>query len=125
MSGVAVNPQEFSRAQAFLPNVGTGIFDGDSPTEFRTKVDDLEAFTLAAKWRYENIIKNDKYRRDPRRDAAAFNQLHADIPLSKDIPIEGGGTKELYLHEFDALYRERTGKPNASTEEVLAAWRDQ
>lgn len=37
LSGVAVNPTEFKRAEAQLPNPGTGVFDGDSPTEFASK----------------------------------------------------------------------------------------
>jgi hypothetical protein len=38
LSGVAVSEPEFARIMKTLPNAGTGIFDGDSPTEFQAKM---------------------------------------------------------------------------------------
>lgn len=38
LSGVAVSEQEFARISKTLPNAGTGIADGDSPTEFQAKM---------------------------------------------------------------------------------------
>lgn len=38
LSGVAVSEQEFARIMKTLPNSGSGIFDGDSPTEFQAKM---------------------------------------------------------------------------------------
>lgn len=40
LSGVAVSEQEFARISKTLPNAGTGIADGDSPTEFMSKMDE-------------------------------------------------------------------------------------
>lgn len=40
LSGVAVAEAEFNRIMKTLPNAGTGIFDGDSPTEFKAKMDE-------------------------------------------------------------------------------------
>lgn len=37
-SGAAVTPQEAERANKYIPNAGTGITDGDSPTEFAAKL---------------------------------------------------------------------------------------
>lgn len=37
-SGAAVTPQEYERLKAASPNAGTGVFDGDSPTEFQAKI---------------------------------------------------------------------------------------
>ena len=48
LSGVAVNPTEFKRAENWLPNPGTGIFDGDSPDELLAKVDRFDEFTRRA-----------------------------------------------------------------------------
>jgi hypothetical protein len=39
MSGVAINPTEFERAEAWLPNPGSGMFDGDSPSEMKGKTE--------------------------------------------------------------------------------------
>lgn len=48
LSGAAVTPQEFERISQTLPNAGTGIFDGDGPTEFKAKMDDaIRAMRLA------------------------------------------------------------------------------
>ncbi len=41
ITGVAMSPQEAERITKAMPNVGQGIFDGDSPTEFQAKLDDL------------------------------------------------------------------------------------
>lgn len=38
MSGAAITPQEGERIRAQLPDPGTGMFDGDSPTEFDAKL---------------------------------------------------------------------------------------
>lgn len=37
LSGAAVSPQEFKRISNALPNPGTSLFDGDSPTQFMSK----------------------------------------------------------------------------------------
>ena len=49
LSGVAVSEQEYQRIMKTLPNAGTGIFDGDSPTEFQAK---MKEATVQAKMAY-------------------------------------------------------------------------
>ena len=58
LSGVAVNPTEFKRAEAWLPNPGTGLFDGDSPTELEAKTARFEEFTRKALMKAAYIRKN-------------------------------------------------------------------
>lgn len=58
LSGVAVNPTEFKRAEAWLPNPGTGLFDGDAPDELTSKLDRFEEFTRRALMKYAFINKN-------------------------------------------------------------------
>ena len=58
ISGVAVNPTEFKRAEAWLPNAGTGIFDGDSPIEMKEKAARIKDFTQRAMAKYHYITKN-------------------------------------------------------------------
>ena len=58
LSGVAVNPTEFERAKSWLPNPGSGIFDGDSPTELEAKRQRFEDFTRRALIKYNYINKN-------------------------------------------------------------------
>lgn len=58
LSGVAVNPTEFKRAEAWLPNPGSGIFDGDSPLELKSKVDRFEEFTRKALMKYAYIQRH-------------------------------------------------------------------
>lgn len=53
LSGVAVSEQEFARIMKTLPNAGTGIFDGDSPTEFKAKMDEA---TTQAKMAYARAM---------------------------------------------------------------------
>lgn len=53
-SGATVTEQELARNLVELPNAGTGMFDGDSPTEFKAKLDRArETLTLGvARFRY-------------------------------------------------------------------------
>lgn len=39
LSGAAVNPHEYERIKAAMPNAGTGVFDGDDPITFKSKMD--------------------------------------------------------------------------------------
>lgn len=71
MSGAAVTPQEAERLLKVIPNPGTGLFDGDSPTEFKAKMDDV--FT------------------DLRRAEARLNYIRRngfDLSRMKDIPLD-------------------------------------
>ncbi len=44
LSGTAVQEKEMKRAEAYLPNAGSGIFDGDSPIQMQSKIDKFEDF---------------------------------------------------------------------------------
>jgi len=58
LSGVAVNPTEMKRAETWLPNPGTGIFDGDSPAQLKSKIDRFEEFTRRALMKYSYVQRN-------------------------------------------------------------------
>jgi hypothetical protein len=58
LSGTAVSASEMSRAQAWLPNPGTGLADGDSPTELQAKIERMEDFTKKALAKYAYINRN-------------------------------------------------------------------
>lgn len=58
MSGAAITPQEADRLTKGLPNPGTGVFDGDSPTEFRAKMDDVTREMTLASMRYSYARRN-------------------------------------------------------------------
>jgi len=75
MSGAAVSVQEAERMMAVLPNPGTGIFDGDSPTEFRAKLD--RSLTMI-----RHAIMRHNYALSPGR---GLNPTQTGIELS-DIP---------------------------------------
>jgi hypothetical protein len=57
MSGGAVTPQEASRQETYLPNPGTGVFDGDAPTEFMAKAKRMEEFMTQATARLAYVSK--------------------------------------------------------------------
>lgn len=58
LSGAAVSPQEFERIAASLPKVGTGIFDGDSAIEFKSKLGGAIKDTKFALARYHYAKNN-------------------------------------------------------------------
>jgi hypothetical protein len=57
MSGAAVTEQEMKRQEAYLPTPGTGIFDGDSPTEFAAKTKRMQEFMTNATARLHYVSK--------------------------------------------------------------------
>lgn len=56
LSGAAVSPQEFKRISNALPNPGTGLFDGDSPTQFMSKLRRAERDLKLARARANLIL---------------------------------------------------------------------
>lgn len=58
MSGAAVTPQEYERQARNLPDPGTGFFDGDSPSEFRSKMKNNSEFLAKAQARLAYMRKN-------------------------------------------------------------------
>jgi hypothetical protein len=57
MSGAAVTEPEMKRQEAYLPTPGTGIFDGDSPTEFAAKTKRMQEFMTNATARLHHVSK--------------------------------------------------------------------
>jgi hypothetical protein len=57
MSGGAVTPQEGERQEVYLPKPGTGVFDGDSPTEFQAKTKRMQEFMTNATARLHYVSK--------------------------------------------------------------------
>ena len=58
LSGAAVTASEAKRAEGWFPKVGTGIFDGDSPTEYSAKMRNFEQFTRNALIRQQYALEN-------------------------------------------------------------------
>jgi hypothetical protein len=58
ITGAAMSDTEAKRILAGMPRVGEGITDGDSPTEFKAKMDDAIAQTKMSLARYEYIKRN-------------------------------------------------------------------
>jgi hypothetical protein len=58
ITGAAMGIQEAERIIATLPNAGTGIFDGDSPTEFESKLNNAVKQTKYALARKNYALKN-------------------------------------------------------------------
>jgi hypothetical protein len=58
ITGAAMSEPEAQRILRGMPNPGQGITDGDSPTEFKSKLDDAMKQTKMALARYEYIKRN-------------------------------------------------------------------
>lgn len=58
ITGAAMSEQEAQRILKGMPNPGEGMFDGDSPTEFKAKLDDAMRQTKMSLARYEYIKRN-------------------------------------------------------------------
>lgn len=60
LTGQSMGVQEAARITSSLPNPGTGLFDGDSPTEFKAKMDNGMKLTKYALARKNYALKNGK-----------------------------------------------------------------
>ena len=58
ITGAAMSEAEAQRITKGMPNPGQGMFDGDSPTEFKSKLDDAMRQTKMALARYTYIKRN-------------------------------------------------------------------
>lgn len=58
ITGAAMTNEEAKRILAGLPSVGDGIFDGDSPTQFKAKLDDAMKQTKMAIARFAYMKRN-------------------------------------------------------------------
>jgi hypothetical protein len=99
LSGAAVSPSEGDRLKAAYPNAGIGIFDGDTPTEFKRKMDDTTRETRNAILRYNYAKSN------------GMNPLKTGVEL-QDVPalVEKRGAA------IEALVKQ--AMPNASPDAI-------
>lgn len=58
ITGAAMSEKEAERITRGMPNPGQGLFDGDGPTEFKSKLDDAMTQTKMALARFEYIKRN-------------------------------------------------------------------
>lgn len=58
LSGAAVSPQEAERIRKSMPDAGDGVFDGDGPTAFEAKLDDLMRQLKMSLFRYSYARKS-------------------------------------------------------------------
>lgn len=58
MAGAAVTESEGKRQEAYLPTPGTGLFDGDSPEQFKSKLDRMQDFFNNATARLHYVQRN-------------------------------------------------------------------
>jgi hypothetical protein len=52
LSGAAISESEAARLMQFLPNAGTGAFDGDDPITFKRKLDEFDSKIRSSLERY-------------------------------------------------------------------------
>lgn len=58
ITGAQMSVAEAGRLEKSIPKAGTGLFDGDSPTEFRAKLDQFGRLTKLARARAAYALKN-------------------------------------------------------------------
>jgi hypothetical protein len=81
LSGTAVTAQELSRQQIVQPNPGEGIFDGDDPVTFQSKIENGERIARAAIARM-NFMRNRGLNFN-KETAEQFLRLE-DVPAAMD-----------------------------------------
>lgn len=80
LSGAAISPAEAERLKQFLPDPGTGIFDGDDPVTFKRKLDQFDSELRASIARYAQV------------KGGALDEVPPPLP-SRPTPAVGKGQK--------------------------------
>lgn len=112
ITGAAMSEPEAQRILRGMPNPGQGMFDGDSPTEFKAKLDDAMKQTRLVLARYEYIKRNGIGLSDARGNAV--------IPLERmpEIMNQRGRVLE---QQFKAANQNATQQQiQSSVRDVLA-----
>ena len=109
LTGAAMGIQEADRIMASLPNAGTGIFDGDSPTEFEAKLDNAvqqTKYALARKnYALKQGIKEKAWEKIDLSDMPSIVNKRADeiakaYKLNPDKPADKATIKRQLAAEF-------------------------
>lgn len=109
LTGAAMGVQEADRIMASLPNAGTGIFDGDSPTEFEAKLDNAvqqTKYALARKnYALKQGIKQNAWEKIDLSDMPSIVNKRADeiakaYKLDPDKPTDKATIKRQLAAEF-------------------------
>jgi hypothetical protein len=87
VTGAAMSEPEARRIMEGMPKPGEGLFDGDSPTQFKAKLDDAMKQTKMALARYEYIKRNGI--------ALTDNNGNAVVPLERMPQIMNDRGNEL------------------------------
>jgi hypothetical protein len=103
VTGAAMSEAEAERLTRGIPNPGQGIFDGDGPTEFKAKLDDVLRQTKMSIARYTYIKKR--------------GMAIGDIPLDKMPGMINQRGKDL-----EQQYKQVA--PNATPEQIAGKVRD-
>lgn len=113
LAGAAVSTQEQARIEGFLPTFGTGIFDGDGPSEFQDKMKKFMSSTESAIMRKKMYLKGDKPITGPQS-------------YSFPLQIANPETKRMmWFSDFSNLMREQNvnaGIGEPSDQDIVDAW---
>lgn len=61
LAGSAVTPSEAARILTYVPNAGNGVFDGDSPTVFKSKMDNFQKSLMMVQARLAYIQNHQNF----------------------------------------------------------------
>ena len=96
LAGSAVSAGEADRILSFIPNAGTGIFDGDNPVTFQAKLS-------AATQRVKLALARKQYALS---HGIALDQIQSQVPLEG---MRGVMAQRLSVHQQEAAQRGLTG----------------
>ena len=91
ISGAAVSPDEYKRISKTMPNAGTDMFDGDSPIEFKAKMDDVLKDVQNANMRYNYALANGLNPMETKIEIDAM----PDVFEERAILVEGEVSREM------------------------------
>lgn len=110
ITGAAMSDAEAGRITSTLPNAGTGVFDGDSPTQFESKLNNGIQQTKYALARKQYALKNGLNWQDTPLDQmpAIVNKRAADIAkqykLDPNKPADRNTIKTQLAAEFGIAF---------------------
>ncbi len=119
LSGAAVTETETPRLVAAMPNPGQGLFDGESPTEFKTKLDDTTQIAKAAHNRLIDLRSRGLIGASGKITEDLAGQFPLDNYFQKKDDFGGMGLEDLRSFVLDAKDADIDALPQATQDLII------
>ena len=99
ITGAQMSEAEANRLKLAVPDPGAGVFNGDSPIQFKSKYDSAVDAAEAASLRYQYLMQRGTLAQGTQFSAGIARQYPLEVFIQAQTAISGGADPEkVYLH---------------------------